>query len=134
MEKKKLNYFQKRKFQKNFNKSWIYIDKYYEVLDKLYDECYRQTMTEKTEKQLLESKETKLKEISKKIQNIKKKNKLIDYSFYVDFTEKFLNEIKNFKSSKNNDDRLLNLENLLSYQQKYLDFQIEILKKFKKYI
>lgn len=134
MEKKKLNYFQKRKFQKNFNKSWIYIDKYYEVLDKLYDECYRQTMTEKTEKQLLESKETKLKEISKKIQNIKKKNKLIDYSFYVDFTEKFLNEIKNFKSSKNNDDRLLNLENLLSYQKKYLDFQIEILKKFKKYI
>lgn len=134
MEKKKLNYFQKRKFQKNFNKSWIYIDKYYEVLDKLYDECYRQTMTEKTEKQLLESKETKLKEISKKIQNIKKKNKLIDYSFYVDFTEKFLNEIKKFKSSKNNDDRLLNLENLLSYQQKYLDFQIEILKKFKKYI
>jgi len=134
MEKKKLNYFQKRKFQKNFNKSWIYIDKYYEVLDKLYDECYRQTMTEKTEKQLLESKETKLKEISKKIQNIKKKNKLIDYSFYVDFTEKFLNEIKKFKSSKNNDDRLLNLENLLSYQQKYLDFQIEILKQFKKYI
>lgn len=134
MEKKNLNYFQKRKFQKNFNKSWIYIDKYYEVLDKLYDECYRQTMTEKTEKQLLESKETKLKEISKKIQNIKKKNKLIDYSFYVDFTEKFLNEIKKFKNSKNNDDRLLNLENLLSYQQKYLDFQIEILKKFKKYL
>lgn len=134
MEKKKLNYFQKRKFQKNFNKSWIYIDKYYEVLDKLYDECYRQTMTEKTEKQLLESKETKLREMSKKIENIKKKNKLIDYSFYVDFTEKFLNEIKKFKNSKNNDDRLLNLENLLSYQQKYLDFQIEILKKFKKYL